>query len=98
MDFISNSFDYNLPDDVTGEERSLTVLQFLPIKIPVCVKDTLASRFFLIIQYFKSILKQHWSYYKSTFIIDYIDQALMIYSAQISLESLKIGPDIYRKF
>ena len=40
MDFISNSFDYNLRDDVTGEERSLTVLQFLPIKISFLREST----------------------------------------------------------
>ena len=56
MDFIRNSFDYTLREDDTGEERSLTVLQFHPIKIPVCVKDSLVERVFLIFRYFNSIV------------------------------------------
>ena len=39
MDFISNKFSYELQEE-TGEKRSLTVVQFDPIKIPVSVKDS----------------------------------------------------------
>ena len=53
MDYGSSSFEYILRDDVTGKEKLLTVVKFNPVKIPVCVKDSLVLRLekMLILQY-----------------------------------------------